>query len=88
MNEPGETTVVDFAVEGMTCEHCATTLTERLRRLKGVHATKVDLAAQRASLRVDGSFEVETAVQSAAARGFTLTPVLCAGVGAQAPRRA
>ena len=34
----------EFAVQGMTCEHCATSVTEEVEQVRGVKGIHVDLA--------------------------------------------
>jgi copper chaperone CopZ len=42
-------TTTTYAVTGMTCSHCAATVTEELRAVPGVQEVEVDLAAGGAS---------------------------------------
>lgn len=67
---------IEIAIEGMTCNHCAMTVTNELATLKGVANIQVDPKAGTATLEVDGvsNDELAAAVTEAgyAATGFTL----------------
>lgn len=43
------------AVEGMTCDGCARSVTRAVSALPGVESVAVDLAAHRATVRYDGA---------------------------------
>lgn len=43
-----------YAVKGMTCEHCAASVTEEVEQVDGVTGVDVDLAAGRVSVRGKG----------------------------------
>jgi copper chaperone len=51
------TTVADgraFAVKGMTCEHCAASVTEEVEQVAGVTGVDVDIAHGRVTVRGEG----------------------------------
>jgi copper chaperone CopZ len=62
--------VSEFAVQGMTCEHCVRSVTEEVEAVTGVERVEVDLAAGR--LVVEGAGVSEEAVRAAVAEaGYT-----------------
>lgn len=44
----------EYAVEGMTCGHCAMSVTEEVEQIPGVTGVDVDLEAGRVVVRGDG----------------------------------
>ncbi|MDR3310697.1 MAG: cation transporter [Oscillospiraceae bacterium] len=54
-------------VEGMSCKHCAATVTKAAEGVAGVKKAKVDLKAGTATLTYDGADEVVSAVKAAIA---------------------
>ena len=62
-----------YSVSGMTCEHCARSVTEEVSEVRGVEAVEVDLASGRLVVRgaeVDAD-AVRAAVDEA---GYALVP--------------
>lgn len=45
---------IEIQIEGMTCGHCAMSITKGLTALSGVGEVKVDHAAGKAEVSVDG----------------------------------
>ena len=45
---------VEYAVEGMTCEHCARSVTEEVAAVTGVEGVEVDLGSGRLVVRGAG----------------------------------
>jgi copper chaperone CopZ len=45
---------VEIQIEGMTCGHCAMSITKELTAIEGVGAVNVDHAAGKAEVEVDG----------------------------------
>ena len=43
-----------FLVKGMTCEHCAASVTEEVEQVSGVDGVHVDVAAGRLTVRGEG----------------------------------
>jgi copper chaperone len=43
-----------YAVEGMTCDHCAASVTEEVEQVAGVTGIDVDLAQGRITVRGEG----------------------------------
>ena len=62
-----------YSVSGMTCEHCARSVTEEVSEVPGVEAVEVDLDGGRLVVRGDGVEEaaVRAAVDEA---GYALVP--------------
>ena len=48
--EQAGTVVADYAVSGMTCEHCVASVTEEVGALDGVTGVDVDLASGRVTV--------------------------------------
>jgi copper chaperone CopZ len=67
----GQRMTTTYAVEGMTCEHCARSVTEEVAEVTGVAAVEVDLASGALVVRGDGVDEaaVRAAVDEA---GYSL----------------
>jgi copper chaperone len=51
MSENGNT--LEYTVDGMTCNHCALSVTEEVSEVSGVDAVDVDLASGRLVVRGD-----------------------------------
>jgi copper chaperone len=51
MSENGNT--LEYTVDGMTCNHCALSVTEEVSAVSGVDAVDVDLASGRLVVRGD-----------------------------------
>ncbi|QVQ50429.1 heavy-metal-associated domain-containing protein [Spiractinospora alimapuensis] len=72
MNEAAATTA-SYAVEGMTCGHCVSAVTEEVGAVRGVTEVDVDLATGRLRVTGDGTFDdaaISAAVDEA---GYTVT---------------
>jgi copper chaperone len=61
---------LDFTVSGMTCQHCASSVTEEVTELPGVSEVDIDLASGR--LHVVGDVTAEQ-VQAAVAEAGSYT---------------
>ncbi len=66
--------VVEFAIGGMTCAACSTRLEKVLNRQPGMQAN-VNLAAERARVRLAAGVEAAAVVAAVAKAGFSATPV-------------
>ena len=62
--------VVEFAIGGMTCAACSTRLEKVLNRQAGMQAN-VNLAAERARIRLSGAADEAAVVTAVAKAGFT-----------------
>jgi copper chaperone CopZ len=65
-------TTTIYTVTGMTCGHCAATVTEELAAVAGVEAVAVDL--QRATATVTGTAKPAALAAILAAVGYGLEP--------------
>ena len=70
----GAEQVVEFAIGGMTCAACSTRLEKVLNRQPGMQAN-VNLAAERARVRLAGGVAAAAVVAAVAKAGFSATPV-------------
>ncbi|MDR0776212.1 MAG: heavy metal translocating P-type ATPase, partial [Azonexus sp.] len=66
--------VVEFAIAGMTCAACSTRLEKVLNRQPGMRAN-VNLAAERARVRLDDGIAAEAVIAAVAKAGFSASPV-------------
>jgi P-type Cu+ transporter len=71
---PAEARTVELAIGGMTCAACATRVERQLNRLAGVQAS-VNLATERASVRVDPPVAVADLVAQVERAGYQAVPV-------------
>jgi copper chaperone len=58
---------MDFAIGGMTCNHCVMTVTKELKGLDGVADASVDLAANSAHVTLDGTVAPDAVTKAAKA---------------------
>jgi len=70
----GAPRVVEFAIAGMTCAACSARLEKVLNRQAGVEAT-VNLAAERARVRLDGAADEAAVIAAVARAGFAASVV-------------
>ena len=66
----GTSRVVEFAIAGMTCAACSARLEKVLNRQAGIEAN-VNLAAERARVRLDGAADEAAVIAAVARAGFT-----------------
>ena len=66
--------VVEFAIAGMTCAACSARLEKVLNRQAGIEAN-VNLAAERARVRLDGATNEAAVIAAVAKAGFTASVV-------------
>lgn len=66
--------VIEFAIAGMTCAACSTRLEKVLNRQPGMNAN-VNLAAERARVRLDDGLAAEAVITAVAKAGFSASPV-------------
>jgi copper ion binding protein len=57
-------TMREYVVDGMTCQHCVTAITEDVTAVPGVTEVQVDLAAGRVKVSSDSQFD-DAAVRAA-----------------------
>ena len=70
----GSSRVVEFSIAGMTCAACSARLEKVLNRQAGVEAN-VNLAAERARVRLDGAADEAAVIAAVARAGFTASVV-------------
>jgi copper chaperone CopZ len=61
-----------YTVAGMTCEHCASAVTQELTAIPGVRAVQVDLGDGRVSVTSDGPLALDTVQAAIAEAGYEL----------------
>ena len=66
--------VVEFSIAGMTCAACSARLEKVLNRQAGIEAN-VNLAAERARVRLDGAADEAAVIAAVARAGFTASVV-------------
>lgn len=74
MNPAAGGRVVEFAIAGMTCAACSARLEKVLNRQSGMQAT-VNLAAERARVRLDDSVGEDAVIAAVARAGFAASVV-------------
>ena len=74
MSENADSRVVEFAIAGMTCAACSARLEKVLNRQPGIQAN-VNLAAERARVRLDGAADEAAVVAAVAKAGFSASLV-------------
>lgn len=65
---------MNLIVEGMTCDHCARTVTQAIHALDS--SAEVDVDLEDGSVRIIGSILAEDAVNSITQGGYTVVAVL------------
>jgi copper chaperone CopZ len=61
-----------FLVEGMTCAHCAGSVTREVRTVPGVADARVDLAANTVTITTDQQVADESIAAAVAEAGYVL----------------
>ncbi len=74
MSEPTNNRVVEFSIGGMTCAACSARLEKVLNRQPGMQAN-VNLAAERARIRLAGDADEAAVIAAVAKAGFSALPV-------------
>lgn len=64
-----------LTIEGMTCGHCAMSVTKELSKLPGAENVAVDVAAKSASLTVNDEVTDEALREAVEEAGYQLTAV-------------
>lgn len=70
-------TTATYQVDGMTCSHCARSVTEEISALDGVHDVQVELVAGGTStvtVTSDVPLEPESVAAAVTEAGYALTP--------------
>ena len=65
----------ELKIEGMTCGHCAQTVTGALQKLGGVERAQVDLNAGRARVEYDeAQTDVQEMIRAVGEEGYSAQP--------------
>mgnify|MGYP001392241679 CR=1 FL=1 len=83
----GEARIAELAIGGMTCAACSARLEKVLNRLPGVEAS-VNLASERARVRLSGEKTVEDVIAAVARAGFSARPADAEAREAEKARKA
>lgn len=68
-------TTTELKVEGMTCGHCAQTVTGALQKVEGVERAQVDLDAGRARVEYDEArTDVQEMIRTVSEQGYSAQP--------------
>ncbi len=62
-----------YTVEGMTCGHCAGSVTDEVSRVSGVTSVDVDLTAGAVTVVAAGALDDAAVAAAVAEAGYTLT---------------
>ena len=66
-----ENTVESFIVEGMTCGHCASSVTREVGGVAGVTDVAVDLEGRTVTVTADGAVAEDAVAAAVAEAGYT-----------------
>lgn len=61
-----------YTVEGMTCGHCVSAVTEEISRITGVHDVQVDLGTGRVTVTSDAPLERDAVAAAVDEAGYEL----------------
>jgi copper chaperone CopZ len=61
-----------YTVEGMTCGHCVSAVSEELNRLPGVRGVEVDLASGAVTVASDGPLPIDEVRAAVDEAGYAL----------------
>jgi copper chaperone len=62
-----------FVVKGMTCGHCASSVTEEVRQIAAVRDVEVDVKAGRVVVSSDTALDDDEVMQAVSEAGYELT---------------
>ena len=65
---------IDFAVRGMTCDHCASAVTEEVSKIPGVTGVQVDVAAGRVTVAADEPLAADAVAAAVDEAGYEVVP--------------
>ncbi len=63
-------TSTDYTVRGMTCDHCAGSVTAEVTKIPGVKDVKVDVSAGRLTVQADQAISDEAVVEAVEEAGY------------------
>lgn len=61
---------LDFRINGMTCDHCATFLENALSKVKGIRNASVSYAESQAKVALEAGVDADIVIQAARAKGY------------------
>jgi copper chaperone len=64
----------DYTVRGMTCGHCAGSVTAEITKIPGVTGVQVDVATGRVSVESDQPVAVDAVVEAVEEAGYEVVP--------------
>ncbi len=64
----------DYAVRGMTCDHCAGAVTAEVTKIPGVTGVQGDVAAGRLTVDADQPVAAETVAEAVEEAGYEVVP--------------
>lgn len=67
------TTTTTFTVNGMTCGHCVTAVTQEVSKLANVHAVDIDLTTGAVTVRSDGPVDPDAFAAAVDEAGYEVT---------------
>lgn len=63
-----------YTVKGMTCDHCAGSVTAEVKKISGVTDVAVDVPAGRLTVTSDAALSDETVVEAVEEAGYEVVP--------------
>ncbi len=63
-------TSTDYTVRGMTCDHCAGSVTAEVTKIPGVKDVKVDVSAGRLTVQVNQAISDEAVAEAVEEAGY------------------
>ncbi len=64
----------DYTVRGMTCGHCAGSVTAEITKIPGVTGVQVDVATGRVSVESDQPVAVDAVAEAVEEAGYEVVP--------------
>ncbi len=64
----------DYTVRGMTCDHCAGSVTAEITKIPGVTGVQVDVATGRVSVESDQPVAVDAVAEAVEEAGYEVVP--------------
>ena len=64
----------DYTVRGMTCDHCARSVTDEVTKIVGVTGVQVDVAAGRLTVEADQPVSADAVTEAVEEAGYEVVP--------------
>ena len=64
----------DYTVRGMTCGHCAGSVTAEITKIPGVTGVQIDVAAGRVSVESDQPVSADAVTEAVEEAGYEVVP--------------